>query len=75
MTKCRVTYLDSWKTEKSIILEGTYFEVLKLAKSLFGESNIIKVEDLEPKLVEENTSKFTEFPDYYDYGDFNNYDD
>ena len=45
------------------------------AKKLFGESNIISVDDLEPKPVEENTSKFTEFPDWYSYGDIQNYDD
>jgi ribosomal protein S16 len=76
MGKYRITYMDSWKDKKTIVIEALgYWDANDQAKKMFGESNIISVDDLEPKPVEENTSKFTEFADWYSYGDIQNYDD
>ena len=74
MGKFRVTYKNSWKELKTIIIEGTYWDIFRDVKMMFGEENIISVEDTDPKPEPDySISKFAEFPDYY--GDISNYDD
>ena len=69
MTKFRVKYMNSWKEEKSIIIEGSYWTVFADAKMMFGEKNIISVEDLDAtstpifKHLTNNDDEFYQFDD------------
>jgi hypothetical protein len=49
MPNFRVYYIDAWKEEKTITLEGdNEFEVNNKAERMFGKSKVIKVECLDP---------------------------
>ena len=49
MGNFRITYTDQWKDIKTIVIEAMgYWDANDQAKKMFGENNVIKVDDLDP---------------------------